>query len=65
MKEYSYITICLGELKQAQARKAALLAWAKELNLTWGGKPSVGRLVQWLADERIATGTSENCQGEN
>ena len=48
-----YLTIYLGKDKQAQARREALEAWAAKLNIYWGGKPSVGRLIQWLADERM------------
>ena len=56
-----YLTIYLGKDKQAQARREALEAWAEELGLYWADKPSVGRLIQRLADEKIAAG-NRNCQ---
>lgn len=49
--------IVLGNLEIGPKRRAALLAWAQELGLTWNGKPSISRLMQHLADLRIKQAT--------
>jgi len=45
--------ISLGNKEKGEKRLDVLLDWAEELDLTWNGEPSLSKLIQHLADERI------------
>lgn len=53
MKTMVTSPISLGNGEQAQARLEALRQWALERGLIWNGQPSISKLIQSLADERI------------
>ena len=48
------INVTLGSGQKALQRQAALELWAESLGLSWGGKGSISKLVQRLAD-RVST----------
>ena len=51
----TWLGVDLGQGERGQRRKAALLALAQASGYYWGGKPSIGRFICYLADSEIET----------